>query len=139
LPTAAAVRDDRRMSGFTILTPDRHVFAPPSWRPDDPARRIVELPLHATMRHSRAHLWRYPPGSTGRLHREHSQEEVFVVVEGAPAVMLGDPPVRHDAPVGTLVVVEPGTPLKWFNDSTEDALVFGYGAPAQSDVELIEE
>ena len=70
--------------GFTILRPDEQVFAPPSWRPEEAVRRVVELPLHATMRHSRAHLWRYPAGATGRLHREHSQEEVFVVVAGAP-------------------------------------------------------
>ena len=124
--------------GFTILTPDEQVFEAPSWRPEEPARRLVELPLHANLRHSRAHLWRYPAGSTGRLHREHSQEEVFVVVAGAPAVMLGDPPARHEAPAGTLVVVEPGTPLKWFNDSAADALIFAYGAPADSKVELVE-
>ena len=75
-----------------MLRPEDQEFRPPSWRPEEPLRRIVELPLHAKMQHSRAHLWRYPPGSTGRLHVEHSQEEVFVVVEGAPAVMLGDPP-----------------------------------------------
>jgi len=90
------------------------------------------------MRHSRANLWRYPPGATGRLHREHSQEEVFVVLEGNPAVMLGDPPERHDAPPGTLVVVEPGTPLKWLNDSGSAALVFAYGAPAESKAEILE-
>jgi accessory colonization factor AcfC len=63
---------------------------------------------------------------------------VFVVVEGSPAVMLGDPATRHDAPRGTLVVVEPGTPLKWFNDSGEDALIFAYGAPAESKAEILE-
>jgi mannose-6-phosphate isomerase-like protein (cupin superfamily) len=126
------------MSGFTILRPEDQEFRPPSWRPEEPVRRIVELPLHATMRFSRAHLWRYPPGATGRLHREHSQEEVFCVVEGNPAVMLGDPPVRHDAPKGTLVVVEPGTPLKWLNDSDADALIFAYGAPAESEPEILE-
>jgi hypothetical protein len=125
--------------GFTILTPSEQEFAPPSWRPGEPLRRIVELPLYAKLRHSRAHLWRYPAGATGRLHREHAQEEVFVVVSGTPAVMLGDPPVRHDAPAGTLVAVLPGTPLKWFNDSDDDALVFAYGAPAESKVELLEE
>ena len=126
------------MTGFTILRPEDQDFRPPSWRPEEPTRQIVELPLHATLRHSRAHLWRYPPGATGRLHREHSQEEVFVVVEGSPAVMLGDPPTRHDAPRGTLVVVEPGTPLKWFNDSDADALIFAYGAPAESQAEILE-
>jgi mannose-6-phosphate isomerase-like protein (cupin superfamily) len=124
--------------GFTILRPDEQEFRPPSWRPGEPMRRIVELPLHANMRHSRAHLWRYPAGATGRLHIEHAQEEVFCVVAGRPAVMLGDPPERHDAPAGTLVVVEPGTPLKWFNDAEEDALIFAYGAPAESRPELLE-
>jgi mannose-6-phosphate isomerase-like protein (cupin superfamily) len=124
--------------GYTVLRPEEQEFRPPSWRPEEPLRRIVELPLHANMQHSRAHLWRYPPGATGRLHVEHSQEEVFVVVEGAPAVMLGDPPTRHDAPRGTLVVVEPGTALKWFNDGETDALIFAYGAPAESRAEILE-
>jgi mannose-6-phosphate isomerase-like protein (cupin superfamily) len=127
------------VGGFTILRPDDQEFKPPSWRPDEPVRRIVELPLYASMEHSRAHLWRYPPGAQGRLHIEHSQEEVFCVVEGNPAVMLGDPPQRHDAPKGTLVVVEPGTPLKWLNDSGSDALIFAYGAPARSEVERLED
>src|SRR3989337_3050019 len=100
------------MNGFTILPPESQDFRAPSWRPEEPTRRIVELPLHATLRHSRAHLWRYPPGATGRLHREHSQEEVFVVVEGSPAVMLGDPPPRHDAPPGPLGAVAHGPPPK---------------------------
>jgi mannose-6-phosphate isomerase-like protein (cupin superfamily) len=123
---------------YTILCPDDQEFRPPSWRPEEAVRRIVELPLYATMKHSRAHLWRYPPGATGRLHREHAQEEVFVVLEGTPAVMLGEPPARHDAPRGTLVVVEPGTPLKWFNDGETDALIFAYGAPAESKAEILE-
>jgi mannose-6-phosphate isomerase-like protein (cupin superfamily) len=125
-------------SGFTILRPQDQEFNPPSWRPEEPTRRIVELPLHANMQHSRAHLWRYPPGASGRLHREHSQEEVFVVVEGNPSVMLGDPPTRYEAPQGTLVVVEPGTPLKWLNNSDADALIFAYGAPAESKPEILE-
>jgi len=123
----------------TILRPDEQEFKPPSWRPEEPMRRIVELPLHASMQHSRAHLWRYPPGATGRLHVERAQEEVFVVVEGNPAIMVGDPPERHDAPHGTLVVVEPGSgPFHWMNDSDADALIFAYGAPAQSDPEIRE-
>jgi mannose-6-phosphate isomerase-like protein (cupin superfamily) len=123
---------------YTVLRPEEQEFRPPSWRADEPLRRIVELPLHANMRHSRANLWRYPAGATGRLHREHSQEEVFVVLQGDPAVMLGDPPERHEAPAGTLVVVEPGTPLKWLNDSGAEALIFAYGAPAESRAEILE-
>jgi len=124
--------------GFTILRPDEQEFKPPSWRPEEPVRRIVELPLHANMQHSRANLWRYPPGAKGRLHIERAQEEIFVVVEGNPSVMLGDPPVLHEAPHGTLVVVEPGTKLRWQNDSDRDALIFAYGAPAKSDPDILE-
>ena len=36
------------------------------------------------------------------------------------------------------VVVEPGTPLRWQNDSDADALIFAYGAPVESSVEVIE-
>ena len=124
--------------GYTILRPEDQEFRPPSWRPEEPARRIVELPLHANMQHSRAHLWRYPAGVTGRLHVEYAQEEVFVVVDGTPSVMLGDPPTLHEAPRGTLVVVEPGIPRRWQNDSAEEALIFAYGAPAESKQEIIE-
>ena len=124
--------------GFTILRPDEQEFRAPSWRPEEPLRRIVELPLHANMRHSRAHLWRYPPGSKGRLHIEHAQEEVFVVVEGTPSVLLGDPPTLHEAPRGTLVVVEPGTKLRWQNDGEDDALIFAYGAPGESRADILE-
>jgi quercetin dioxygenase-like cupin family protein len=127
------------VTGFTILRPEDQEFKRPSWRPETEARLIVELPLHAKMLYSRAHLWRYPPGVKGRLHKEHSQEEVFVVVDGTPSVLLGDPPTLHEAPQGTLVVVEPGTPLRWQNDSDSDALIFGYGAPAESEVELLEQ
>ena len=45
---------------------------------------------------------------------------------------------RFEAPQGTLVVVEPGTPLKWSNDSDRDALIFAYGAPAESKPEVLE-
>lgn len=123
--------------GYAILRPEEQEFRAPSWRPEEPLRRIIELPLHVELKHSRAHLWRYPPGATGRLHREHLQEEVFVVVEGTPAVMLGDPPARHEAPRGTLVAVEPGTPLQWLNDGETDALIFAYGAPAESKAEIL--
>jgi mannose-6-phosphate isomerase-like protein (cupin superfamily) len=125
--------------GFTILRPDEQQFRPPSWRPEEPVRTIVELPLHAQMQHSRANLWRYPPGARGRLHVEHGQEEVFVVVQGTPSVMLGDPPQLYEAPQGTLVVVEPGgTKLRWQNDGDEDALIFAYGAPVRSEPEILE-
>jgi quercetin dioxygenase-like cupin family protein len=116
---------------YTVLLPEEQVFQPPSWRPEEPARRIVELPRYATLRHSRAILWRYPPGSRGRRHREPVQEEVFCVVEGTLTMLLGEPPARFELPARSLVVVEPGTALQLRNESDSDVLVFAYGAPQQ--------
>jgi len=77
-----------------------------------------------------------PEGRVLWRQGEHGRE-VFVVVEGNPAIMVGDPPERNDAPHGTLVVVEPGSgPFHWMNDSDTDALIFAYGAPARSDPEI---
>lgn len=117
--------------GYRVFRPEAQIFEVPSWRPDEPARRIVELPRYATLRHSQANLWRYPPGARGRRHREPVQEEVFCIVEGVLTMLLGEPPERFDLPRQSLVVVEPGTPLQLRNESDADVLVFAYGAPYQ--------
>ena len=114
-----------------MLRPEEQVFERPSWRPEEPVRRLVELPLHADLRHSRANLWRYPPGARGRRHREPVQEEVFCVVEGTLTMLLGEPPERFELPARSLVVVEPRTPVQLRNESDADVLVFAYGAPRQ--------
>jgi mannose-6-phosphate isomerase-like protein (cupin superfamily) len=128
--------------GYSVLRPDEQVFKPPSWRPDEPARRLVELPLYANLRHSQANLWRYPPGARGRRHREPLQEEVFCIVEGTLTMLLGEPPERFELPARSLVVVEPRTPLQLRNETDSDVLVFAYGAPRQSPdykAEILEE
>jgi mannose-6-phosphate isomerase-like protein (cupin superfamily) len=128
--------------GYSVLRPDEQVFKRPSWRPDEPVRRLVELPLHANLRHSQANLWRYPPGARGRRHREPLQEEVFCVVEGTLTMLLGEPPERFELPARSLVVVEPRTPLQLRNETDSDVLVFAYGAPRQSpdyQAEILEE
>jgi quercetin dioxygenase-like cupin family protein len=117
--------------GYSVLRPEQQVFAAPSWRPEEPLRRIVELPRHARFRHSQANLWCYPPRARGRRHREPVQEEVFCVVEGTLTMLLGEPPERFELPPRSLVVVEPGTPLQLRNESDADAVVFAYGAPHQ--------
>lgn len=124
--------------GYTVLTPDVQEFKAPSWRPDEPVRRIVELPLHAKMQHSRAHLWRYPAGSAGRKHRPVVQEEIFVVLEGTFTMLLGDEQARHVLPPRSIVHVEPGTPLKLMNESGGDGLIFIYGAPSDGAAEILE-
>ena len=125
--------------GFTVIRPEDRRFDPPSWRPEESLRRLVELPLYARMQHSRANLWRYPPGVEGRRHIQLVQEEVFVVLEGTFTMLLGEPPERHELPPGSMVVVEPNTPLKLANDSDEEGLVFVYGAPADRRAEILED
>ncbi len=125
--------------GYTVIRPEDRHFDRPSWRPEEQVRTLVELPLLATMRHSRANLWRYPVGAGGRHHVQLAQEEVFVVLEGMFTMLLGDPQERHELPAGSMVVVEPGTPLKLMNESEEEGLVFVYGAPTDRRAEILEE
>jgi mannose-6-phosphate isomerase-like protein (cupin superfamily) len=123
---------------YTVLRPEDQRFDRPSWRPEEPVRTLVEVPLHATMVHSRANLWRYPAGAEGRRHIPVVQEEVFFVFEGTFAMLLGEPPERVELPPRSIVVVEPGTPLKLLNAGDGDGLVFVYGAPADSAAEILE-
>ena len=124
--------------GYTVLRPEDQRFEPPSWRPEEPVRRIVELPLHANLAHSRAHLWRYPPGAQGRRHRPVVQEEVFFVHEGTLTMLLGDEETRYELPPRSIAAVEPGTALKLLNETGADVLVFIYGAPADGAAEILE-
>ena len=124
--------------GYTVVTPEQQTFAAPSWRPDD-VREIVELPLLANLEHSRAHLWRYPAGATGRRHFQTVQEEVFVVVEGEIVMSLGEEGEEHTLAARSLVVLEPRTPIFIRNDSDSDAIFFAYGAPADRGAEILDE
>jgi mannose-6-phosphate isomerase-like protein (cupin superfamily) len=123
---------DTAAVGYAVIRPEDQVFGPPSWNPQEPARRVVELPRIASLRYSQSNLWRYPPGGAGRRHREPIQEEVFCVVDGTLTMFLGDPPERFELTPPSLVVVEPGTPLQIRNDSDSDVLFFAYGAPHQA-------
>jgi mannose-6-phosphate isomerase-like protein (cupin superfamily) len=125
--------------GYTVVRPEDQRFDKPSWRPEEPARTLVELPLLANLQHSRAHLWRYPAGAEGRRHRPVVQEEIFFVHSGTFTMLLGDDQERFELPPQSIVVVEPGTALKLKNESGEDGLIFIYGAPADRAAEIIEE
>jgi quercetin dioxygenase-like cupin family protein len=125
--------------GYTVLRPEDQRFEAPSWRPDEQVRTLVELPLHANLQHSRAHLWKYPAGAQGRRHKPVVQEEVFFVYQGTFTMLLGEESKRHELPAGSIVVVEPGTPLKLMNESGEEGLIFAYGAPADRAAEVLEE
>jgi mannose-6-phosphate isomerase-like protein (cupin superfamily) len=92
-------------------------------------RRAADITSAVELQHSRARLWRYPPHSTGRRHQDHAQEEVFVVVSGTLTMLLGDQPERVDLAPGSVVAVEPMTPLQMRNESDEELVVFVYGSP----------
>jgi mannose-6-phosphate isomerase-like protein (cupin superfamily) len=117
--------------GYAVIRADEQIFRAPSWQPSEPMRRVVELRQHCALQHSQANLWRYPPGSHGRRHREPVQEEVFCVVEGTLTMYLGDPAARFELPPRSIVIVEPETALQIRNESGSDVVFFAYGAPQQ--------
>jgi mannose-6-phosphate isomerase-like protein (cupin superfamily) len=80
----------------------------------------------------RSNVWRYGPGARGRRHAERVQEELFVVLTGSPSMLLGDPPERVELTPGSVVAVQPGTPLQVRNDGEHDATLLIVGAPPQT-------
>jgi mannose-6-phosphate isomerase-like protein (cupin superfamily) len=103
------------------------------WEPrsDDSGRTIARLSDSLT--HSRANIWRYPPGARGKRHADHVQEEVFVVLDGTLTVDLGEPPERHVLERGSVLVVEPRTALQLRNAGNEELVLYIYGAPPISE------
>jgi len=98
-------------------------------RGDGSGRTLAAISDRLT--NARARYWRYPPGTRGKRHAEHVQEELFVVLEGNAAIDLGDPPERVELPRGSVCAVQPGTPLQLRNDGDEDVLFFIVGAPPE--------
>jgi mannose-6-phosphate isomerase-like protein (cupin superfamily) len=99
----------------------------------EPPRRASDITTQAQLQRSRARIFRYPPGSRGRRHQNFEQEEVFVVLSGTLTMLLGEPAERVDLPPESVVNVEVNTPLQLFNAGDEEAVVFIYGAPPETD------
>ena len=116
---------------FRVIRLDELEWTTRSHEPDEAARHVAELSESAGFAHTRANLWRYDPGAKGLRHRHELQEETFVVIAGTLTMYLGDPPERHDVPVGGLIHVEPGTPLQTVNLGDEDLVVYVYGTPPE--------
>ena len=113
--------------GYTVFQANDLAFEP---RSDTDARSIASL--SEALSRSRANVWRYPPGTQGRRHRDLGQEEVFVVLEGTLTIDLGEPPERHEVTRGGVVVVERGTILQLRNAGEEELVLFIYGAPPET-------
>lgn len=113
--------------GYAVFRPGELEF---SDRGDESGRTLFTL--SDRLANTRARFWRYPPGARGRRHAEPIQEELFVVLEGAAAMLLGDPPERAELPRGSVCAVQPGTALQVLNESEEDVLLLIVGAPPET-------
>jgi uncharacterized cupin superfamily protein len=120
--------DDADVS-YSSADPNKLEYEERPPKEGEEARSTADLTSALGLEQSRAKLWRYPPHSTGRRHRDHVQEEVFVVVSGTLTALLGDEPERVDLGPGGVVRVEPMTALQLRNESDEELVFFAYGAP----------
>src|SRR3954463_7018905 len=118
---------------FSVINPDDQTWETRPHEDGEPARHVTELSELAGMGHVRANVWRYEPGAAGRRPRHMSQDETFVVLAGTLSMYVGDPPERHDVPAGSLIHVEPGTPLQSVNHGDVDLVVYAYGTPPESE------
>ena len=119
--------------GFRVLQPAELEWTTRPHEPGEAARHVAELSDRAGFAHTRANVWRYDPGAKGRRHRHAHQEETFVVLEGALTMYLGEPPERHDVPIGGLIHVEPGTPLQTVNHGSDELVLYVYGTPPEDE------
>jgi quercetin dioxygenase-like cupin family protein len=125
--------------GFRVVEPGDFEWMTRPHEPGEPARHVAELSEKAGFAHTRANVWRYEPGAKGRRHRHPVQEETFVVLAGRLSMYVGDPPERHDVPVGGLIHIEPGTPLQTVNHGDDDLVLYAYGTPPESEhAEILE-
>jgi quercetin dioxygenase-like cupin family protein len=109
--------------GYTIFRQSELEWVPRG----DTGRTIAQL--SGSMTQSRANIWRYPPGTRGKRHKDPVQEEVFVVLDGTLTVDLGEPPQRHELVRGSVLVVQPETILQLRNAGEDELVLFIYGAP----------
>jgi quercetin dioxygenase-like cupin family protein len=124
---------------YRVIMPDEQAWITRPHADGEPARHVTELSDAAGMEHVRANVWRYEPGAAGRRHRHPTQDETFVVLAGTLSMYLGDPPERHDVPLGSLVHVKAGTALQSVNHGADDLVVYAHGWPPEDEhAELLE-
>ena len=122
---------------FRVIRLDELEWTTRDHEPGEAPRHVAELSEVAHFAHTRANVWRYEPGATGRRHKHMLQEETFVVLAGTLSMYLGEPPVRQDVSTGDLIHVQPGTPLQAANHGDADLLVYAYGTPPDHGAELL--
>lgn len=118
--------------GYHVVRAEEIEYAERPPNPGEEPRSAGDITTPAELKRSRARMWRYPSHTRGKRHRDHVQEEVFVVISGTLTMLLGDPPERVEG-LGpqSVVAVEPLTPLQVRNESDEELVLFIYGAPPE--------
>ena len=100
------------------------------WRESNQMRVLntdLAKQLGATKLGSR--LWRLRPGQASTWHRHLGQEELYVVLEGAGRIRVGDQ--THTLAVMDTLLVGPDLLRQIFNDTEADALWLVFGAPPE--------
>jgi quercetin dioxygenase-like cupin family protein len=123
---------------FKVILPSARKWETRPQGPGEPGRHVAELSELAGFEHTRANLWRYEPGARGRRHVHAEQEETFLVLAGTLTMYLGQPPERHDVPVGGLIHVSAGTPLQTANHADLELLVYAYGSPPDDGADVLD-
>jgi len=62
---------------------------------------------------------------------------MFVPVAGTLTMYLGEPPERHNVPVGGVIRVAPGTALQSANHGDGDLLVYVHGHPPEDEIAAV--
>ena len=89
----------------------------------------TDLAKQLSARSLGARLWRLRPGQASTRHRHFSQEELYVLLEGAGRMRV-DGDLLGLAPLDT-VLIEPESIRQIFNDTDADQLWLVVGAPSE--------
>jgi quercetin dioxygenase-like cupin family protein len=117
-------------SGFRVVRPEDLAWTTRPHEPDEPPRHVAQVTDLAGLTHTRANFFLLEPGARGKPHTEEAQEETYVPVRGTLTLHLGEPPERHDVPVGGVIHVDPETRRQVANETDEELLVYIVGAQA---------
>jgi quercetin dioxygenase-like cupin family protein len=124
---------------FKVIRPEDLEFEARPHEPGESPRYAAPVTDLAGFRQSRSAFFRFEPGARGRRHNDMVQEETYVPVRGTLTMYLGEPPERHQVPIGGLVHVPPGTVRQIVNEEDENLLVYIYGAPPErGEVEFLD-
>lgn len=125
---------------YHVARGDQHVFEDRPGHEGQQPRLAADITSSTALQYSRARIWRYPPHTRGRRHKDFGQEEVFIVLDGTLTVLLGEPPERVDLSPRSVLSVEMGTALQLRNETGEEVVVFAYGAPpVTGETEFVED